>query len=244
MTKVTSLLTRFRTRAGLNKSEVAAKLPGASPGTTVTWATVDQWEKGHRVPTFERVDQLATVFKLSPNEHGELRVAVARARSKGNEAPIEEMLRAAVSRANHDAPQPERRGFLPLLGAIPAGPPIAVAQAEETFPVLEHLAKSDRYVLRVIGDSMSPDIRDGDLVLIQYADSEDPRTYNGMACVVLLDGESTLKFVEVSDAGSGVTVVILKGGRPDYPTTTFVLGTRRFRIQGVLLEIVSRRLRA
>ena len=40
----------------------------------------------------------------------------------------------------------------------------------------------------------------------------------------------------------GYTSIILKGDRPDYPTDTFVLGEKEFKIQGVALRIVDREL--
>ena len=83
--------------------------------------------------------------------------------------------------------------------------------AAEIYEVLEHLAKPGRCLER----------------------------YDNQICAVLLEGDSCLKRVQIRKAAKE-TVVILKGDRADYPTDTFLLGEREFRIQGVVIAIVER----
>lgn len=57
---------------------------------------------------------------------------------------------------------------LPILGRVPAGQPLeAIADVEDYLAVDEAIAKSANFALRVKGDSMFPEINDGDVVLVQ-----------------------------------------------------------------------------
>jgi repressor LexA len=73
---------------------------------------------------------------------------------------------------------------------VPAGPPDEVLSdgRRSVHKVLHHLAKGNRYVIRVRGDSMSPRIEDGDLLLVDYAKQLQPNDvviamHNGKAMV-------------------------------------------------------------
>ena len=142
--------------------------------------------------------------------------------------------------ADHDAPQPELRNPVPLCGQIPAGPPVLAERATEVYGVLAHLAKPNRYVLRVAGDSMAPILSDRDLVLMEYVPDPDIFQFDQRVCAVLLDGESSLKRVAATRSKDQVIISLLGGdGRVH---ETFVLGARKFSVQGVAIELVSRKL--
>lgn len=82
---------------------------------------------------------------------------------------------------------------LPLLGRVPAGPPSTALTGHEDLVSLDKaLAQGADYLLKVKGDSMAPDILEGDLVLVrQTQDAQD-----GDRVVALLDGdEATVKFL-------------------------------------------------
>ena len=143
---------------------------------------------------------------------------------------------------NHDRAQSYQTAPLPLYGSIPAGPPCGADEAKEVYHVLTHLATENRYVLRVQGDSMTAgmsSLQDGDLVLIEHVETRDLEQFNNRVCVVLVDGENSIKRVQLKRAGSHA-IVILKGDRPDYPTDTFLLTEREFEVQGIVLKIVDR----
>jgi len=140
---------------------------------------------------------------------------------------------------NHDAPQPVLTLPVPFYGDIPAGPPCDLQEAPETYPILAHLATPARYVLRVSGDSMSEQIRPGDLVLVEHAEGLPLDQYHNHVCAVLVDGERTLKRVQINVAGAE-TWIYLKGDRPDYPTQTIQPEREDFRILGRVLKIVDR----
>lgn len=64
---------------------------------------------------------------------------------------------------------------IPILGQVAAGKPIVAAEYIEGYEEIpEKLAKSGTFfALRVHGNSMSPKIEDGDIVIVEQADSAD-----------------------------------------------------------------------
>ncbi len=124
---------------------------------------------------------------------------------------------------------------LPVFGAIPAGPPQAVAPAaaegdawlDETL--LGFRPKPASFLLKVRGDSMKDaGILDGDLVLVE----PNPAPRAGQIVAALIDGESTLKrLVKLRGAW------FLKAENPAYPE----LHPRAdLVIQGVVRTVIRR----
>jgi SOS-response transcriptional repressor LexA len=137
---------------------------------------------------------------------------------------------------NHDMPQPVDMVEVPLYGSIPAGPPADIqSHYGETFKILRHLAGPGRYALRVVGDSMAPGLQDRDLVLIKYVSGVNLQDVNNKICAVCLNGECTLKRIQIQDTGQ----VILHPDNPSYFPIP-VTATDNFFIQGVMLRLVDR----
>ena len=67
---------------------------------------------------------------------------------------------------------------------VPAGKPDEVTSdgTVSVRKVVRHLAKGNRYVIRVRGDSMAPRILDGDLLLVDYV--KEPRPGNIVVATV------------------------------------------------------------
>lgn len=138
----------------------------------------------------------------------------------------------------HDAPQPLEVREVPLLGAIPAGPPSASQEPPATFPVLRHLWAPGRYCLRLSHDSMEPTLKPGDIVLVQYRPDVNPEHVQGRICACLVNGEPTLKRIYVEQVGSGQRVM-LRGDNPRTPPIAVHEGTD-LAVQGVVICLVSR----
>jgi repressor LexA len=91
-----------------------------------------------------------------------------------------------ITRLEHGQPE------LPLVGKIAAGAPLLAVEHREDSAVLESSfwgSDKNLFLLRVSGDSMSPYILDGDLVVVK------PQTdaSAGDIVVALIDGEATVK---------------------------------------------------
>jgi len=108
--------------------------------------------------------------------------------------------KGAISRARDRArglflavrKQIDERLRLPILGRVPAGVPLeAITDVEDYLSVDEAIAKQANFALRVKGDSMTPDICEGDLVLVKHT----PQAHNGDVVIALMDddGEATVK---------------------------------------------------
>ena len=75
---------------------------------------------------------------------------------------------------------------LPLLGRIAAGRPIEAIPGEDEIDLSEFFVNSNRFVLKVMGDSMIEDgILDGDMVIVEKREHAE----NGDIVVALIDGE-------------------------------------------------------
>jgi repressor LexA len=82
---------------------------------------------------------------------------------------------------------------LPILGQVRAGVPVEAIENVEDHIVLDPaFAKGADYVLRVKGDSMEPDMKEGDLALVQQASD----AVSGEAVIAHVgDGAATVKIL-------------------------------------------------
>jgi len=116
---------------------------------------------------------------------------------------------------------------LPLLGRIAAGQPIEAIPGEDEIDLSEFFVNPNRFVLRVMGDSMIEDgILDGDMVVVEKRASAD----DGEIVVALIDGiEATLKRLQKNRDGS----VTLRPANSQMPPMRYAAA--RVRIQGVVV---------
>ena len=115
---------------------------------------------------------------------------------------------------------------LPLLGKIAAGRPIEAIPGHDEINIAEMLLGEERYVLQVEGNSMiDAGILDGDLVVIQHADTAD----DGEIVVALIDDqEATLKRL-FHLSGRRIKLVA-----ENHKLSPLIYPADRVRIQGVL----------
>ena len=125
---------------------------------------------------------------------------------------------------------------IPVLGTIPAGIPIeAIQEVLDYEEISEDMAKRGEYfALKVKGDSMSPIINDGDVVIIKKQDDAE----SGKICVVMINGfDATLK--EIKKEPNGLWV-LPKNPYSDFSPRFFtdeeIINTP-VRIVGVAVEI-------
>lgn len=121
---------------------------------------------------------------------------------------------------------------VPVIGRVAAG---LACHAEENIEYYEYtsadiMVSGDTYVyLRVVGDSMSPKILEGDLVLVRCQDIVDSGDY----AVVLIDGEDGV----VKKVMLGRNYVELISENPYYPPRRFEGSDMdRIRIFGKVVE--------
>lgn len=136
-----------------------------------------------------------------------------------------------VAYSNHDRPQALRTITVPVRALVRAGSPEeALEDTGQTFELLPHLHGADREVVRIVGNSMYPLLRDGYLVLIDRK----PRTIkNGDVVVAIRNGESTIKRFYKSGRR-----VVLRAENPEIEPIT-IEEEDDFRIVGKVSKIVE-----
>lgn len=136
-----------------------------------------------------------------------------------------------------DLVQNESNHLIPLLGTVPAGVPIeAIEDVEEYIDMYPRFVKhGELFALRVQGDSMEPDIRDGDIAIIEKQEFIE----NGGIAVIRVNGQdATLKKVKLLETG-----LMLIPTNPAYDPVFFDAGqiaTLPVTIIGKVIEIRRR----
>lgn len=125
---------------------------------------------------------------------------------------------------------------IPVLGTIPAGVPIeAVENILDYEEISEDMAEAgDYFALKVKGDSMSPIVLDGDVVIVKKQEDAD----SGKVCVVMINGyDATLKEIKKDPQGLWV---LPKNPNSDFKPSFFSnseIESIPVRIIGVAVEI-------
>jgi repressor LexA len=128
---------------------------------------------------------------------------------------------------------PDQMTPIPVVGKVAAGYNCLAEQYIEGYALADPDSLTDGYDyfwLRVTGDSMEPDIREGDLVLVRVQEAVE----SGECAVVLVDEEDGL----VKDIEIGKDHVTLCSKNPNYPPRVFVREeANRVRIVGKVVEL-------
>lgn len=94
---------------------------------------------------------------------------------------------------------------IPILGTVAAGEPLETVENILGYEYLDDRYEGDGYqyfALKIRGDSMTPTIMDGDVVIVRKQSTVD----SGQLAIVLVDGENaTAKQIDISP--SGITVI-------------------------------------
>jgi SOS-response transcriptional repressor LexA len=137
-----------------------------------------------------------------------------------------------IAYLDSDQPRPVAMVRIRHYDAIPAGDPRDMnPDGQMWIDIVHSKVRESWYTLRVMGDSMSPDFLDGDIVMMDYA--RQPR--DGDIVAALIDGhESTLKTYSRHGDEITLTPIETKHHAP------YTFHASRVSIQGVLIEIVRR----
>jgi len=203
-------------------------------------------EKGRVLaPNIDVCNKLAAVLKLNDRERGDLIEAAMREREGANYNLILEHARERLLEKSHPhmvssqqedeavVTQTEEefgRHRLPLLSLeLKCGKmDEAVDEVLDWIPVPQEEYSTSRYFVRAQGDSMSPTIEDGELVLIDRA----VRPETGDIVVAVCGGKCSLKrFYNAGERG-----VELRSDNPEYPTI-LINGEEELEIRGVAIKV-------
>ena len=124
---------------------------------------------------------------------------------------------------------------VPVLGRIPAGIPIeAIEDVEdwEDFPISDTIQGRQYFGLKVKGDSMEPEYRDGDTIIVQQQET----CNSGDDCAVMVNGDdATFKRVRLHE--DGLTLQPLNTKYDPRFFTAKEVQSLPVRILGVVVEI-------
>lgn len=136
--------------------------------------------------------------------------------------------------------QDDDDGFLliPILGSVPAGTPIeAIEEVEEYIDFYPRFVKhGELFGLRVTGDSMEPDIREGDIAIVEKQDFAD----SGDVVIVRVNGEDEVTVKKIKKSATGIMLIPTN---PDYDPLFFTneqIETLPITIIGKVIEIRRR----
>lgn len=166
----------LRIRAGMQQKELALLAGVSRP-------IVSEWEHGKKNPSGERLRKLSEIFKVDPgtilgySQQEPFVLDLQRFSPESNRTEISGTV-------------PIQRNAVPIIGNIACGERITPDTNPQGFADLPDGVHAD-FALRCKGDSMTPTIQDGDLVLIR----QQPEVENGQIAAVNVNGETTLKHV-------------------------------------------------
>lgn len=143
-------------------------------------STISQYESGKREANFDTLCKIADYFHVS----------------------VDYLLgREGENDKYPESPKALQKGVkIPVLGIIPAGIPIeAIEDILDYEEISEDMAQRGEYfALKVKGDSMSPTVHDGDIVIVRKQDDAE----SGKICVVMINGyDATLKEIKKETTG-------------------------------------------
>ncbi len=169
----------------------------------VVTRTLQRWEKGEQVPDGVSITKIARATGVQPTwlltGEGEMYPLPSRPENVYS-------LPMTVRKKN-------RLVELPLISAVPAGKVATMFHPDhvDDYVTVDDVRDPGAFALRVKGNSMSPRIEDGDVVIV----SPQAEARNGDICVVRVEGEDTLKKVKFE--GTYVHLIPLN---PDYEPVT------------------------
>lgn len=106
------------------------------------------------------------------------------------------------------------RARVPIIGVVRCGSGGLALEEPLGFEGADVANAEDYFYLRATGDSMEPDVREGDLVLIH----KQPEVESGELAVVVVDGEEGMLKRVIIKPGA----VILQSSNPAYPPRVFI----------------------
>lgn len=194
---VKDIIKERRKELGLTMKELADKC-GVSEGT------VSRWESGH-ISNMKRdkVSMLSKVLDIPAEVIMGWETDADRFAAFAND----------FNRRNFPGDEPVR---VPVLGRVAAGIPInAIEEIIDWEELPAHTVNNDTYFgLRIKGNSMEPNIGDGDTVIVKEQDTAE----DGQIVIALVNGDdATCKRLKAYEDGT----IALMSDNPSYPPMYF-----------------------
>ena len=216
MAKFNLRLKELRTKRGISQQKLADKV-------AMSKSSINMYERGEREPGLETLEAFADYFNVDldyligksdiPNK-----AVYKNEKLPSNVTPIDNMKFVKI----------------PVIGRVAAGIQCFADMdiVDYDFLPADSIADGEKYVfLRVVGDSMYPDIKEGDSVLVRCQSSID----SGSIAVVNIDNEDGVVKKVVYDSDW----VELRSINPMYPPRRFEgADVQRVRVFGLVRKVV------
>ncbi len=153
----------------MNQADLANRL-------SVNKSVVSSWLSGSRYPRMNTMEKIANIFNIEKSDLIE-------------------------DKSEKETTSHHTKGIrIPVLGRVAAGIPIeAIEDIDEWEEIPEAMAKNGEYfALRIKGESMSPKLQPGDIVIVKKQNDVD----TGDTAIVLVNGnDATVKQIKKTEAG-------------------------------------------
>lgn len=144
------------------------------------YTTFTSWETGVNYPRIDKIEMLANYFGIEKSDLIE-------------------------NKSQEQSTSRHAKGVrIPVIGRVAAGIPIeAIEDIDEWEEISESMAKAGEYfALRIQGDSMLPEIRQGDIAIVR----KQPCVESGEIAIVLVNGnDATCKKIQKQE--NGITLI-------------------------------------
>lgn len=180
-----NLVKELRERAGMQQKEVALAVGVSRP-------TVSEWEHQKKDPSGERLKKLAALFNVDPGIVLGYRIA------------------------DYTTPDSSNAIRVPVLGTIPAGIPMeAITDILDWEEIPADMANGGKeyFALQVKGNSMYPEYRDGDVVIVRK--QEDCESGQDVVAMVNSDDATFKRFKRTAKG------IMLQAINPEYESYIF-----------------------
>lgn len=181
------VLKKLRTEHGYNQTKLAEKL-------NVSRSTIAMWETGKAEPNSDMLIRLSKIFNVS----------------------VDLLLGCSISNAEPYSFGANEVLRIPVYGTIPAGVPMEAIEDIIDYEEASAdwaLGGKEFFALKIKGDSMEPEYRNGDVIIFLSK----PDCENNEDCAVAINGNDwTFKRVEKTANG-----IFVKPLNPSYETRFF-----------------------
>lgn len=207
----------------------------------LTQQAVAKWERGKAEPDHNTLLKLSDYFGVSTDELLGRPVYADKDKIYGNKERLQSGKSWNDSFPLHlpglnIVPLPDENARVPILGSVRCGPGGFAYEDVEGYILVEEKHKDEYFALRCKGDSMEPDIREGDIAVVRKQDT----VGSGQVAVVTIDAEEgTLKRVRYRfNKNDRPEMMILESSNPKYEPRIFLREEmNRAHICGLVVQI-------
>lgn len=229
--KLKDIIIEYRTEHNLSQREFAAKCKNITNGyISMIEADMNNHTGKPPNPSMKKLESIAHGMGMELDEllekmNGKKKLQLVPGPTQGTLEHVSRMLEDMINERVNDRiqsalpgldtiPYTPPRARVPIIGVVRCGSGGLALEEPLGFEGADVANAEDYFYLRATGDSMEPDVRAGDLVLIH----KQPEVESGELAVVVVNGEEGMLKRVILKPGA----VILQSSNPAYPPRVFI----------------------